>query len=133
MRRIEHNGLLLALIVNESEFTDGMEFYGDDNLPLQFGACIYTKGKILPPHIHKVRERIKEHKTLECFYIRRGKILANFYSLDKQLADKAILNKGDWIMLYDGGHGFEILEDNTMFVEVKSGPYVSVDVDKEKF
>lgn len=133
MRKVEHNGLLLAMIVNECEFRKGLLFYGSENAPLQLGSCVYDSGKKLQPHIHKIRERIPEHKTLECLYIRRGKMLAKFYSLEKKLVCEEILSTGDWVMLYDGGHGFEILEDNTMFVEVKNGQYVSVEADKEKF
>ena len=34
-----------------------------------------------------------------------------------------ILNKGDIIILFQGGHGFEILE-KTQIIEIKQGPYV---------
>ena len=38
---------------------------------------------------------------------------------------------GDWIILLDGGHGFEILEPSVLF-EVKQGPYAG-DKDKVRF
>lgn len=133
MQRIEHNGLLLAIVINEAEFKNGMEFYGSENSPLQFGSCRYEKGVVLQPHIHKIRERIPYHKTLECLYIRQGSILATFYSLDKEPINERVLKSGDWVMLYDGGHGFEVLEDGTVFVEVKNGAFISVEEDKEKF
>ena len=63
----------------------------------------------------------------------RGKISATFYSLDKKPVIIKFLTSGDLVMLYDGGHGFEVLENNTVFIEVKNGAYVSVEVDKEKF
>jgi len=133
MQRIEHNGLLLAIIVNEAEFKGGMEFYGSEDAPLQFGSCVYNQGKVLQPHIHKVRGRALYHKTLECLYIIRGEILATFYSLSKKPINERVLKSGDCVMLYDGGHGFEVLENDTVFIEVKNGAYVSVEDDKEKF
>jgi len=133
MQRIEHNGLLLAIIVNETEFKSGMEFYGSEDAPLQFGSCVYNQGKVLQPHIHKVRERTLCHKTLECLYIIQGRLLATFYSLSKEPVIDMVLTSGSLVMLYDGGHGFEILEDDTIFIEVKNGAYVSVEADKEKF
>jgi len=42
-----------------------------------------------------------------------------------------ILNKGDVILLVNGGHGFEMLEKTEM-IEVKQGPYVG-DKDKTRF
>lgn len=43
-----------------------------------------------------------------------------------------VIGKGDLIVLLSGGHGFEILED-TKFFEVKQGPFIGTDNDKEKF
>ena len=34
-----------------------------------------------------------------------------------------ILSKGDIIILFQGGHGFKILEE-TKIIEIKQGPYV---------
>lgn len=125
--------LLLALIVKRAEFPKGMQFWGADNSPLQFGACVYDKGKVLLPHIHKMRERIPVHKTREFLYIISGKIEANFFTLEKKLVETRILETGDCVMLIDGGHGFKVLEKDTVFIEVKNGPYVSVEADKVKF
>ena len=36
------------------------------------------------------------------------------------------MTSGDWIILLEGGHGFEILEPSIM-VEVKNGPYVGLE------
>ena len=42
-----------------------------------------------------------------------------------------ILNKGDVILLVNGGHGFEMLEKTEM-IEVKQGPYID-GKDKTRF
>ena len=134
MEYITHGtNLLLALIVKRGEFPKGMQFWGYDRCPLQFGSCVYDKGKVLLPHIHKVRERPSPHKTIEFLYIIKGKVEANFYTLDKILVETRVLVGGDCVLLYDGGHGFKVLEDGTKFIEVKSGPFVSVEDDKVKF
>ncbi len=133
MQYIKHNDLLVALIINKKDFPEGMEFWGPSEVPLQFGSCMYNKGKILQSHTHKVRERIPEHKTIEFLYVIQGSIKTTFYSLDKIPIVTKVLREGDCVMLYDGGHGFEILEDGTTFIEVKNGPYISIEADKEKF
>lgn len=133
MEYIKSGETLIALIVNKREFPAGMEFWGPDNSPLQLGSCVYPKGKKLQSHIHKERIRIPEHKTVECLYIIEGLMEATFYSRNKDIIDIRTLVEGDCLMLYEGGHGFRILENNTKFIEVKNGPYVSVEADKEKF
>ena len=45
--------------------------------------------------------------------------------------ESKILGKGDVILFTDGGHGFTFLE-NTQMVEIKQGPYLSVN-DKVRF
>ena len=133
MQYIKDGGLLIAMIINTEDFPGGMYFWGADGSPLQFGSCVYDRGKVLQPHIHKVRSRMPEHKTIEFLYIIRGLVEAEFYSLDKQLLRKVLLQEGDCAMLYDGGHGFRILENETIFIEVKNGANVSVEADKDKF
>jgi len=133
MEYIKDGELVLALVVSTNEFPTGMKFRGDSNSPLQFGSCVYDKGKVLLPHIHKARDRYPVHKTIECLYIIEGMIKADFYSLERKLVQSRRLVEGDCVILYDGGHSFTILKDGTIFVEVKNGPYISVEADKERF
>ena len=42
-----------------------------------------------------------------------------------------IVNKGQVIALFNGGHGFKSLS-NSKFLEVKQGPYIE-EQDKERF
>ena len=44
-----------------------------------------------------------------------------------------VLSEGDLAVYAFGGHGYEMLKDDTQIVETKNGPFVSVDKDKEKF
>jgi len=133
VEEIKHNGEVLALIVNEREFPNGIRFWGDDSKPLQFGSCVYDSGVVLQPHIHKVRERIAEHKTIELLYMIRGGMRVTLYNDNRKAVAGRILSTGDCILLYAGGHGFRVIADDTVFIEAKNGPYVSVEADKEKF
>lgn len=129
----DNRNALLAIIINVLEFPAGMKFWGDSDCPLQFGSCMYNAGVTLKPHVHKTRARIPDHKTIEFLYIIRGNILATFYSVDRKKVREYTLVTGDCVMLYDGGHGFKVLTDDTAFIEVKNGPYISVDADKTRF
>jgi hypothetical protein len=125
--------LLIALLGNINDIQAGKEFSQNPLDPLQYGLFRLPKGEILQRHLHKVRSRLKKHKTLEFLYIVSGKLRATFYSLQKAEIAKVIMVAGDFVMLIDGGHGFNVLEDNTVFIEVKNGQYTSVSSDKEKF
>ena len=133
MKDIKCGKLLVASIGNVAEIQKGKTFSLNPLDPLQYGLFNLLKGEILQRHIHKVRSRVKRHKTLEFLYMVKGELEATFYSLERVMFHKQILKEGDFVMLYDGGHGFKVLRDDTVFIEVKNGVYVSVESDKVKF
>jgi hypothetical protein len=45
--------------------------------------------------------------------------------------DSREIKEGDIILMVNGGHGFRMIED-TVFLEVKQGPYTGID-EKERF
>ena len=55
----------------------------------------------------------------------------DFFTDDQVYFRSVILEAGDVILLSEGGHGFEVLEDLEM-IEVKQGPYAG-DHDKTRF
>jgi dTDP-4-dehydrorhamnose 3,5-epimerase-like enzyme len=81
------------------------------------------------PHKHK--ELIREtNRTQEAWVILSGKIRAKFYDLDDSLILETVLMEGDCAIVFRAGHGFEVLEDNTILYEFKTGPYYGVEADK---
>jgi hypothetical protein len=46
----------------------------------------------------------------------------DFYDNEQHYIQSVVLEKGDVILLSDGGHGFKMLEKSEM-IEVKQGPY----------
>ena len=87
-------------------------------------------GKIIQPHVHNSINR-EVHFTKEVLFIRKGKIRVDFYTDEQKYVESHILETGDVILLSEGGHGFEILEETEM-IEVKQGPYVG-EQDKVRF
>ena len=55
----------------------------------------------------------------------------DFYSEQQEYLESRVLNAGDVILLAQGGHGFEVLEEVEM-IEVKQGPYAG-ESDKTRF
>ena len=64
-------------------------------------------------------------------YLKKNKEYYNFYSDDKEYLKSEIVSSGDVILLANGGHGFECMEETEMF-EIKQGPYAGEN-DKTRF
>jgi hypothetical protein len=103
----------------------------DSNNFLQLASLKYPKGKTFRPHMHIWRD--VSHKKIiaqESWIVIQGSVKVFFYDLDKKLLTTEILYKGDCSMTFEGGHNYEILEENTLVYEFKTGPYEGIDKDK---
>jgi len=87
-------------------------------------------GYVIQPHVHNIVERKVEY-TQEVLFIKAGKVRLDFYDDEKNYLKSIILEEGDVILLANGGHGFEMLEE-TEIIEVKQGPYAG-EMDKVRF
>jgi hypothetical protein len=128
---IKHNDKLIAIILRANYTSDRTTFFSSPEFSQQLGYIVYKKNGIIKAHFHKENHR-KIILTQEVLFIKKGKIIVNFYTADKKYITLRKLNAGDTIFLCSGGHGFKMLED-TEIVEVKQGPYSGRDSDKELF
>ena len=90
----------------------------------------YSAGWIIPAHTNNPLKR-EIFLTQEALFIRKGKVRVDFYTDKAEYRKSRILSRGDVILIIEGGHGFEALEDLNM-VEVKQGPYPG-DADRTRF
>ena len=121
---------LLALIIRANFESDGIKFFTPDNFSQQLGYMKRPMGYKIPPHIHNKVNRNVE-LTQEVLFIKKGKIKINFYDPMKNYLESKIVSNNDIVLLAQGGHGFEMLEESEIF-EVKQGPYCG-DQDKTRF
>jgi cupin fold WbuC family metalloprotein len=96
---------------------------------LQISSKKIQKGIKFTPHKHNPINR-KTTITQEAWIVLQGKIRATFYDIDDRIIEEADLSPGDCAIVYYAGHGFEVLEDDTIIYELKSGPYFGVEKDK---
>jgi hypothetical protein len=96
----------------------------------QLGFVVYPAGGEVKPHLHRSLER-KIKGTSEVLLVKKGRCEVDIYDNSKELVATRELREGDILLLVDGGHGFRTLED-TVFVEIKQGPYTGLD-EKERF
>lgn len=129
--KIIDRGLTLAIIVRGNDWKKGLGFITSEEDYQQVGTWNYDKGQKLAPHIHLSVSREVMH-TQEVVHIKRGSLRANIFTVDRELLKSIELREGDTIILLNGGHGYDILEDNTQVLEVKNGPYPGAEKDRER-
>lgn len=96
----------------------------------QLGFMRHPTGHAIVAHVHNPVAREVQY-TQEALFIRKGRLRVDFYDENRSYLQSRILGAGDVILLIEGGHGFEVLEDVEM-IEVKQGPYVG-EHDKTRF
>jgi mannose-6-phosphate isomerase-like protein (cupin superfamily) len=133
MSNIEHvfsGSDLLAMIIRCEFCEQGIHFFTDNALSQQLAFMRHPTGKLIEPHVHNAVPR-EVRFTQEVLFIRKGLLRVDFYDEDQRYLESRILYPGDVILLIQGGHGFEVLEEVEM-IEVKQGPYVG-ERDKTRF
>jgi hypothetical protein len=131
MKIIEHNGLRLAIFIGKDDFKKGLSFCSNDKDFIQVGLWGYDNGKELAAHSHNCVHRDID-RTQEVVFVVEGMVEASIYSEDQTLIQRVIVQKGETLILLNGGHGYKILDDNTYVLEVKNGPYLGAEIDRTR-
>ncbi len=129
--KIVDGDLTLAIVIRGDDWEEGLSFVSSDKDYQQVGIWGYGKGKELAAHIHLTEPR-QALRTQEVVFVRDGRIKAKIYTEKREFLTSVELGSGDTIILLNGGHGYDILEDNTKVLEVKNGPYPGAEKDRER-
>jgi hypothetical protein len=127
---VSWNDKPLAYIVRREVSTEETRFFTAPQLNLQVGLVVQAAGKKIASHVHRPLER-HITGTSEVLVVRKGHCEVDLYNDDRKLLATRELFVGDTLLLMGGGHGFRMLED-TVFLEIKQGPYTGLD-EKETF
>jgi hypothetical protein len=130
VEKIVYNELELAIIIRSDYKKEGISFFTKDNDSQQLGYMNRPKDYIIAPHRHNIVPR-EVHLTQEVLLIKSGKVRVDFFDNQQNYIQSSILEKGDVILLADGGHGFKMIESSEI-IEVKQGPYCG-EQDKVRF
>ena len=120
----------LAYIIRRELTPSATTFVTPSDYTQQLGFIVYPAGGEIKRHLHRSLRRVIEG-TSEVLLLKQGRCEVDFYTSTKELVETRELREGDILLLIDGGHGSRILED-TIFVEIKQGPYTGLD-EKERF
>ena len=55
------------------------------------------------------------------------------FGKDDNFVAEEVAFAGDILIMLEGGHSYEIMEDNTQVLEIKNGPYVGAELDRRRF
>ena len=133
IERIIHKKKNYAFIIrNKIQFKKkGVNFLTKNEDLLQVGFLKHNKNHIIKSHIHIKQKRMVNYSS-EVLIVKKGELKVNFFdSYGKKIPKTKILYKNDIIILFQGGHGFEV-KKNCEIIEVKQGPYLK-DKDKKLF
>ena len=130
VERISANGITMSIIVHAEFREPGIHFFTENTLSQQLAFMSHPAGKLIAPHLHNPVPREVQF-TQEVLFIRKGRLRVDFYDTKQHYLESRVLGAGDVILLIQGGHGFEVLEEVEM-IEVKQGPYVG-EQDKTRF
>ena len=130
IEKIEVDNKIYAIIVRNNYNKEGIEFFTPSNFSQQLGYMKRPSGYEIKPHVYKNISK-KIEFTQEVLFIKSGKLRVDFYNREKKYLQSRVLEKGDIILLSEGGHGFKIIDECEIF-EVKQGPYDESN-DKERF
>lgn len=131
VKKITSGNRLIAIIIPHDFHKDGVEFFTPKEFSQQMGYMKHPMGYSISPHVHKLAAREIQY-TQETVLVKSGKIRVNLYSDGKEYVGSEVLTPGDVILLAGGGHGFQFLEESEL-IEIKQGPYISFEADKENF
>ena len=130
LETIKENDHIFAIVIRKDFSQPGIHFFTPGEFSQQLGMLIHPQGKSINRHRHKLVKR-EIQRTQEVLVVFEGKIKVDLYNDEGKMLKSVILNPGEVILLAQGGHLIEILEDTKM-IEIKQGPYAGFD-DKEFF
>ena len=122
------DGRLLHVVNRLKDFQGRKEIIPENNF-IQCATLQMEKNKTFPPHKHITKD-YPEQIAQESWVVIQGSVKCIFYDIDDTIIAEPILMSGDASFTLYGGHTYEILEDNTLVYEYKTGPYEGQKLDK---
>lgn len=124
------NGKLLHQVDYLQPLTEQRQDLCPDEQFLQCALLNMKKGTKFRPHQHIWKQKNQSIIAQESWCVIRGSVKVYFYDIDSTLLETLVIKAGDATFTFEGGHTYEILEDETIVREYKTGPYEGIDNDK---
>ena len=136
MKRIEirsklrPDNMLLHFVIKSEDIPAGRtDLIEPDNF-LQCAALNLAKGTTFKPHKHNWNMRNEHVIAQESWIVVKGRVRCIFYDLDGTHLQDVEIGPGEASFSLLGGHNYEILEENSVVMEYKTGKYLGQELDK---
>jgi quercetin dioxygenase-like cupin family protein len=127
---ISADGHPLTYIIRGGHLPDRTTFLTPPEFKQQVGYVAYPAGGVIARHMHLPIHR-QLIGTSEVLVVLKGHAWIDVYGDAHELVASRELHTGDVMLMVGGGHGFRVIED-TVFLEIKQGPYQDQE-EKERF
>ena len=121
----------LLHLVHRLDEIEGRTNVAPENEFIQLATLKMEKGTTFKPHKHIWKDGEDKVIAQESWVVIKGSVKVIMYDLDDTVIETPILYSGDCSMTFQGGHNYEILEEDTIVYEYKYGPYKGLKNDKE--
>ena len=121
----------LLNLLHRLDEIEGRTNVAPENEFIQLATLKMEKGTTFKPHKHIWKDGEDKVIAQESWVVIKGSVKVIMYDLDDTVIETPILYPGDCSMTFQGGHNYEILEEDTIVYEYKTGPYKGVENDKE--
>jgi cupin fold WbuC family metalloprotein len=121
---------LLHMIVRKGDIKEGRTDLCPTEEFLQCATLRLEKGKTFRPHRHNWNHHNEERVTQESWCILRGAVKVFFYDTDDTLIHTDEIEAGELSFTFSAAHNYEILSDDSLIFEYKTGKYISQAHDK---
>ena len=121
---------LLHIVVRKDDIVSGRTEVVSEEHFIQCALLNMEKDKTFKPHKHIWKNRTRDVIAQESWVVIQGKVRCTFFDIDDNIIEEPILNSGDASFTLYGGHTYEILEEDTLVYEYKTGPYEGQKLDK---
>jgi len=125
---IEHDGVKYAEVIWADVRVEKTRFFSPPESSFQFGLLAHEAGYQEEPHFHKATERVITDLQ-QMFVVQRGVVDVQLFTNDRRLHRTVRLKAGDAIVLIEGIHAIEVIED-FQALSVKQGPFLGDEEDK---
>lgn len=113
--------VLIAIVIPSSYNNSGINFLTFPDSTLQLAIISSEKGYEVPKHYHPEYNRII-CKTMECIFVKYGKLRINFYDNKNEYIGNYLARNGDVVLFMNGGHSIEYMQKSEI-IEIRQGPY----------
>ena len=121
----------LLHIINKFDDVNGIKYLTPEDKFLQVATFQMDSSKKFKPHQHIWKDSSTDKVIAqESWVVLRGSVKANLYDIDGELLLEEIIKFGDCVITFEGDHNLDVLENDTIMYEFKTGPYMGIDNDK---